>query len=82
VKAGTFVTRDGCRLPYWLRGNGPLVTLTPGGREPGESVAALADVLAEHATVLTWDRRAEFFSTMVYPPYFFFVSLSTICSPA
>ena len=52
-----FVTRDGCTLPYWLRGQGPLVTLTPGGREPGESVAALADVLAEHATVLTWDRR-------------------------
>ncbi|MFI4981382.1 MAG: alpha/beta fold hydrolase [Nevskiales bacterium] len=52
-----FVTRDGCTLPYRLRGKGPLVTLTPGGREPGESVAALAEVLAEHATVLTWDRR-------------------------
>ncbi len=53
----TFVTRDGCKLLYWLRGRGPLITLTPGGREPGESVAALAEVLAEHATVLTWDRR-------------------------
>jgi pimeloyl-ACP methyl ester carboxylesterase len=52
-----FVTRDGCKLPYWLRGEGPLITLTPGGREPGESVAALAEILAEHATVLTWDRR-------------------------
>jgi pimeloyl-ACP methyl ester carboxylesterase len=53
----SFTTRDGCTLPYWLRGTGPLVTLTPGGREPGESVAALAEVLAQHATVLTWDRR-------------------------
>ena len=52
-----FVTRDGCTLPYWLRGKGQLITLTPGGREPGESVAALAEVLAEHAMVLTWDRR-------------------------
>jgi pimeloyl-ACP methyl ester carboxylesterase len=52
-----FVTRDGCTLPYWLRGKGPLIALTPGGRERGESVAALAEALAEHATVLTWDRR-------------------------
>jgi pimeloyl-ACP methyl ester carboxylesterase len=52
-----FVTRDGCTLPYRLRGSGPLVTLTPGGREPGESVAGLAEALAKSATVLTWDRR-------------------------
>ena len=57
MSPGHFTTKDGCRLPYWLRGKGPLITLTPGGREPGESVAALAEVLAEKATVLTWDRR-------------------------
>ncbi|MDG2005546.1 MAG: alpha/beta hydrolase [Novosphingobium sp.] len=52
-----FVTRDGCSLRYWLRGQGRLITLTPGGREAGEAVAALADLLAEEACVLTWDRR-------------------------
>ena len=57
AQARQFVTRDGSTLPYWLRGEGPLITLTPGGREPGESVAALAEMLAQQATVLTWDRR-------------------------
>jgi len=52
-----FVTRDGCTLHYRLRGHGPLIALTPGGREPGEGVAALAEALAPQATVLTWDRR-------------------------
>jgi pimeloyl-ACP methyl ester carboxylesterase len=40
-----------------LRGEGPLIVLTPGGREKGEAVAALAESLAAHATVVTWDRR-------------------------
>ena len=53
----TFITSDGCTLRYRLRGDGPLIALTPGGREPGEGVAALADDLARGATVLTWDRR-------------------------
>lgn len=52
-----FTTSDGCRLEYWLRGQGPLITLTPGGREAGEQVAALADSLAHDHQVLTWDRR-------------------------
>lgn len=56
-REGRFVTSDGCTLRYWLRGKGPLVALTPGGREAGEAVAALADLLAEKASVLTWDRR-------------------------
>lgn len=53
----TFLTGDGCKLHYRLRGDGPLIALTPGGREPGEGVAALAEDLARGATVLTWDRR-------------------------
>ena len=53
----TFQTRTGCTLHYRLRGEGPLVALTPGGRERGDAVAALADALAARATVLTWDRR-------------------------
>jgi pimeloyl-ACP methyl ester carboxylesterase len=52
-----FITRDGCKLRYRLRGRGPLIALTPGGREAGEAVALLADALAQQATVLTWDRR-------------------------
>jgi pimeloyl-ACP methyl ester carboxylesterase len=52
-----FTTGDGCNLEYWLRGEGPLVALTPGGREKGEAVARLAEALAAQACVLTWDRR-------------------------
>ncbi|TVV76659.1 alpha/beta fold hydrolase [Sphingomonas solaris] len=52
-----FTTPDGGTLHYRLRGAGPLIALTPGGREPGEAVSALADALAPDATVLTWDRR-------------------------
>jgi pimeloyl-ACP methyl ester carboxylesterase len=51
------VTPDGCNLEYRIRGEGALVVLTPGGREKGEAVAALAEALAEHARVVTWDRR-------------------------
>lgn len=52
-----FITHDGCKLRYRLRGRGPLIALTPGGREAGEAVGLLADGLAQAATVLTWDRR-------------------------
>jgi len=52
-----FTTRDGCRLRYDLRGEGPLIALTPGGREGGAAVTALADTLATRAQVLSWDRR-------------------------
>src|ERR1700752_3987839 len=53
----TFTTKDGCNIQYWVHGEGPLIVLTPGGREKGEAVAALAEALAEHACVVTWDRR-------------------------
>jgi pimeloyl-ACP methyl ester carboxylesterase len=52
-----FLTHDGCRLNYRLRGEGPLIALTPGGREAGDAVDALAEALAAGAQVLTWDRR-------------------------
>jgi len=48
-----FTTGDGCAIEYRLRGHGPLVVLTPGGREKGDAVAALAETLAAHATVVT-----------------------------
>ena len=52
-----FTTRDGSTLRYELRGQGPLIALTPGGREPGAAVAGLAEALAAQTRVLTWDRR-------------------------
>src|SRR5580698_3423188 len=53
-----FVTQDGCHLEYQLRGRGPLIALTPGGREGGAGIASLAEALAaENFSVLTWDRR-------------------------
>jgi pimeloyl-ACP methyl ester carboxylesterase len=52
-----FETRDGCRLFYDLKGDGPLLALTPGGREASDVVGPLADELAKGATVLSWDRR-------------------------
>lgn len=55
--AQEFVTYDGCTLRYRLRGEGPLIVLTPGGREGEEAVASLAGRLAQQASVVTWDRR-------------------------
>jgi 2-hydroxy-6-oxonona-2,4-dienedioate hydrolase len=53
-----FTTEDGCNLEYQLRGQGPLIALTPGGREGGAGISALAEALAaENFCVLTWDRR-------------------------
>lgn len=52
-----FTTADGCHLEYRLRGHGPLIALTPGGRESGDAVSAFADALSKQACVLTWDRR-------------------------
>jgi pimeloyl-ACP methyl ester carboxylesterase len=52
-----FETRDGCRLFYELQGEGPLLVLTPGGRESHEVVAPLAAALAAGARVVSWDRR-------------------------
>ena len=53
-----FLTQDGCHLEYQLRGQGPLIALTPGGREGGAAIASLAEALAaENFSVLSWDRR-------------------------
>jgi pimeloyl-ACP methyl ester carboxylesterase len=52
-----FTTADGCRIRYELQGHGPLLALTPGGRQHMQSVATLASALAAGARVLSWDRR-------------------------
>lgn len=51
------VTPDGGRLHYDIAGDGPPLVLTPGGREGRRGLAALAEKLSAHFTVLTWDRR-------------------------
>lgn len=52
-----FRTRDGSNVHYFLRGSGPTIVLTPGGREPARVLAPLADKLTQYYQVLTWDRR-------------------------
>jgi pimeloyl-ACP methyl ester carboxylesterase len=53
----THLTPDGCALHYRIVGEGPLIALTPGGREGGDALAALTAELTKGARVLTWDRR-------------------------
>lgn len=43
--------------PCEVRGAGPAVVITPGGRAPKEAIASLAEALAPHYRVITWDRR-------------------------
>ena len=52
-----FTTADGCRIHYDLEGEGPLLALTPGGRQDMGSIGSLAFALAKGARVLSWDRR-------------------------
>jgi pimeloyl-ACP methyl ester carboxylesterase len=52
-----FTTADGCRIHYELEGEGPLLALTPGGRQDMGSVGSLAFALAKGVRVLSWDRR-------------------------
>jgi pimeloyl-ACP methyl ester carboxylesterase len=53
----SFTTSDGCTLRYAIQGSGPAIVLTPGGREGAAALAPLAEELAAHCTVLSWDRR-------------------------
>jgi pimeloyl-ACP methyl ester carboxylesterase len=57
----------GARLPYTLRGSGPLLLLIPGGEGGGSGYNAMADALAEHFTVATYDRRGAPGSTLDDP---------------
>jgi pimeloyl-ACP methyl ester carboxylesterase len=54
--AGT-LTRDGCSIPYRVRGEGPPVVITPGGRASMEATKPLADLFTSRYTVVEWDRR-------------------------
>lgn len=50
-------TPDGCALHYRIAGEGPLVALTPGGREGMSALAPLIAELSRGCRVLSWDRR-------------------------
>ena len=52
-----FTTRDGFRLEYELSGSGPLMVLTPGGREGRRVLETLTRALEPHFRLLNWDRR-------------------------
>ena len=51
------VTLNGCKIVYEERGTGTPVVLTPGGRWGGYVQRVVADKLAVHYRVITWDRR-------------------------
>lgn len=47
----------GARIHYELQGSGPLLVIIPGGAADGEAFSDLADELATHYTVLSYDPR-------------------------
>src|SRR5579864_4576786 len=52
-----FTARNDYKLVYELAGEGPLIALTPGGREGRAGIAGLtAALVAQGLAVLTWDR--------------------------
>jgi pimeloyl-ACP methyl ester carboxylesterase len=48
---------DGARLYYEVRGCGPLLLMIPGANGSADAFNAVADCLARHLTVVTYDRR-------------------------
>ncbi|MFE0514765.1 alpha/beta fold hydrolase [Streptomyces sp. NPDC058964] len=53
------ISRDGTRIAYELGGQGPAVVLVSGAMSTGATVAPLAARLAEHCTVVPYDRRGR-----------------------
>jgi pimeloyl-ACP methyl ester carboxylesterase len=48
---------DGAQLYYETRGSGPLLLMIPGASGSADAFRAVADCLARHLTVITYDRR-------------------------
>jgi pimeloyl-ACP methyl ester carboxylesterase len=48
---------DGAQLYYETRGSGPLLLMIPGANGSADAFRAIADCLAQHLTVITYDRR-------------------------
>ncbi|MFD0687279.1 alpha/beta fold hydrolase [Actinomadura fibrosa] len=53
----SFLQVPGARLYYETRGRGPVLVLVPGANGDARVFASVADRLAEHYTVITYDRR-------------------------
>jgi pimeloyl-ACP methyl ester carboxylesterase len=65
----TVNSRDGSRIAYDRRGSGPTVILVVGalGHRKFEKIEELARLLAEHCSVVSYDRRGRGDSTEVKP---------------
>jgi pimeloyl-ACP methyl ester carboxylesterase len=48
---------DGAQLYYETRGSGPLLLMIPGAGGSADAFSTVADCLAQHLTVITYDRR-------------------------
>jgi pimeloyl-ACP methyl ester carboxylesterase len=57
VVASDMLEVDGARLHYEVRGSGPALLLIPGSNGDAGFYAALADLLADRYTVISYDRR-------------------------
>ena len=57
----------GARLHYEVRGHGPALLLIPGSNGDAELFAAVADLLADRHTVISYDRRGFSRSTLDGP---------------
>ncbi|MDP9869143.1 MULTISPECIES: alpha/beta fold hydrolase [Streptosporangium] len=58
----------GARLHYEVRGSGPLLLMIPGAPADAGALAALAAVLADRYTVVTYDQRGLSRSPLTGPP--------------
>src|SRR5262245_324305 len=64
------VTTEGDTLYYEVRGHGPALLMIPGGGGDGGSYSAVADILSDEFTVITFDRRGNARSTLNEPQNF------------
>lgn len=58
----------GARLHYEVRGSGPVLLMIPGGAMDGTGFTAIAPLLADHYTVVTYDPRGISRSSLDGPP--------------
>jgi pimeloyl-ACP methyl ester carboxylesterase len=63
----SYLDVPGARLYHETRGDGPPLVLVPGANGDARAFAAVAEHLAEHHTVITYDRRGFSRSTLTGP---------------
>lgn len=64
----SFLEFPGARLYYEIRGSGPLLLMVPGANGDADVFTGVAEHLAEHHTVITYDRRGFTRSQLDSPP--------------